>query len=571
MLSEREKEIIQIVNNGGGSAVRHLAERFDVTEATIRRDLRKLETLQLLERTHGGAIPTGTSLGLLQQQVSDGTMNATDALILAPVQNTASHTLRERSLRKNIPFLAESCPQEGAIYLGPDNYAAAYTLGQWTGKHFLKVWGSNAVGHLLDITQDKFPNTQERSRGFEEGIMSVLGEQLHIETIDGGGLYSNVYQTASDALRLHPEINLMFGINDDSILAGIQAYLDLNRDPDRLIAVNVGVEGDTVIRALTSESPLRACIGLFPDAVAQLAIGAIVHLWNEGEIGDEVITPHALLTADNLSEYYRETQDGWAVIPAAWGRLHTPAWIAEISPLTEEREVSFVILYRTHEWYQNLSRAMARYAADLNIRFTVRDLADDLKNEIRELRRLIGKVAASLIHDGDTVLLDTGIPTSNITQFIQGRKNLTVITNSIDVFQRLHQNSSLKLILTGGEYDSDSGSFIGRGAHLLLKEMRVDKAFLVAGGVSTEFGISSVTMDEAELRRSMIRAAREIIVLADHTVLDSESNFHVAGLESVDMLVTDSGIWASQRLELSQIGIRVLVADEVEDHDPDSV
>ncbi|MAS37959.1 MAG: hypothetical protein CL610_28450 [Anaerolineaceae bacterium] len=567
MLSDREKEIVNLVNSGGGSAVRQLAEYFDVTEATIRRDLRKLENLQLLERTHGGAVPAGAGLGLLQQQVEDSTMGATDALILAPVQNNASHTLRERTLRKNIPFLAESCPQDGAIYLGPDNYEAGYLLGQWTGEQFLRARVDGTPAYVLDITQNKFPNTRERSRGFKDGIRAVLDNRLHIESIDGGGLYSNVYQVVADALRLHPEINIMFGINDDSILAGMQAYLDLNRNPDQLIAVNVGVEGDTVIRALTAENPLAACVGLFPDAVARLAIAAIVHLWNGEEIGDAVMTPYALLTADNVNEYYRETRDGWAAIPEAWTRLRTPAWVADVSPLAEAREVSFVILYRTHEWYQNLARAMARYAADLNIRFTVRDLAADLNNEIRELRRLIGKMAASLIQDGDTVLLDTGIPTSNITQFIQDRQNLTVITNSLDVFQRLHRSENLKLILTGGEYDPESGSFTGRGAHLLLNEIRVDKAFLVAGGISTDFGISSVTMAEAELRRTMIRAAREIIVLADHTVLDSESNYHVATLDSADILVTDSGIWASQRLAFSQMGIEVLVAGEVEDHD----
>ncbi len=328
----------------------------------------------------------------------------------------------------------------------------------------------------------------------------------------------------------------------------------------------MGVEGNTVLRALTSETPLKACVGLFPDVVARLAIGAIVHLWNGVDIGNEVITPHALLTADNLSQYYRETRDGWVFRPDTNLNMNMPVWATDVRPLPEEREVSFVILYRTHEWYQNLARAMARYASDLNIKFTVKDLADDLNDEIRELRRLIGKVAASLIKDGDTILLDTGTPTSSITPFIRDRKNLTVITNSIDIFQRLHRASNLKLILTGGEYEPESGSFVGRAAHLLLNEVRVDKAFLVAGGVSTEFGISSVTMAEAELRRSMIRAAREIIVLADHTVLDSESNYHVANLDSIDILVTDSGIWASQRLALSQMGIEILVAGEVEDH-----
>jgi ABC-type sugar transport system substrate-binding protein len=261
-------------------------------------------------------------------------------LILAPVQNSTSHTLRERTLRNRIPFLAESCPQDGAIYLGPDNYEAAFVLGQWTGANFQENRGQDRPGFVLDITQDRFPNTLERSKGFKDGIQSVMGDRFHSVSIDGGGLYSNVYQVATDALGLHPEINILFGINDDSVLAGIQAYLDLNRDPAQLIAVNVGVEGNTVLKVLTGDSPLKACIGLFPDVVARLAIGAIVNLWNGRDIGDAVMTPYALLTADNLSHYYHETQDGWVFIHEQSDSLN---WRA--SPLKPLRSTSVSIAW----------------------------------------------------------------------------------------------------------------------------------------------------------------------------------------------------------------------------------
>ena len=101
----------------------------------------------------------------------------------------------------------------------------------------------------------------------------------------------------------------------------------------------------------------------------------------------------------------------------------------------------------------------------------------------------------------------------------------------------------------------------------MLRDMRVDKAFIVAGGVSTEFGISSVTLQEAEVRRSMIEAAREFVVLADHTTLQTESNYRVTALENVDTIITDAGIRASQSLELSQLGIKIVVAGRVTNQD----
>src|SRR3954468_16576892 len=116
LFSKREKQIVEIVNKHGGYSVRALALHFDVTEATIRRDLQKLETHNLLERLHGGAIPVEngeTQAALLSLETDDSETHDEQALILAPVQNTVSHTLLERTRRNQVPFLAESCPQEG--------------------------------------------------------------------------------------------------------------------------------------------------------------------------------------------------------------------------------------------------------------------------------------------------------------------------------------------------------------------------------------------------------------------------------------------------------------------------
>ena len=210
---------------------------------------------------------------------------------------------------------------------------------------------------------------------------------------------------------------------------------------------------------------------------------------------------------------------------------------------------------------------MQRRAAEFGIRVTVKNLKDDLETEIKELRRLIGKLAASQVQDGETIILDTGSTTNYMAQFLRHRTDLTVITNSHDIFNRLHTSPGITLLLTGGQYDPKTRSFVGRGAQLMLRDMRVDKAFIVAGGVSTSFGVSSVTLQEAEVRRGMIDAAREIIVLADHTTLQAESNYRVTALESVHTIITDAGIRASQSLELSQLGIKVVVAGRVTNQD----
>jgi DeoR family fructose operon transcriptional repressor len=339
----------------------------------------------------------------------------------------------------------------------------------------------------------------------------------------------------------------------------------LNLPPDNLIAVNVGAEGPTSLKTLSENTPLAASAALFPEIVGRLAVDAIIHLWSGGRIDGELITPYALLTKANLSQYYQETEAGWELVGAP--AINVLGLKTQLPSGFEDQEITFVILHQTHEWYQNVARAMHQRAAEFGISLRVKNLRDDLNDEVKELRRIIGKFAASQVKDGETIILDTGSSTNYMAQFLRQRTDLTVITNSHDIFNQLHSSPDITLLLTGGQYDPKTRSFIGRGAHLMLRDMRADKAFIVAGGVSAEFGISSVMLQESEVRRMMIEAAREIIVLADHTVLQTESNYRVTALENVDTVITDAGIRASQSLELAQLGIKVVVAGRVTDQE----
>ena len=568
LLAARETEIVALVNQNGSCTVKELAVHFNVTEVTIRRDLTKLENLRLLQRTHGGAISleNGRELALLLADIPDAPEEpVADALILAPVQNRAAHALRERAMRNQIPFLAESCPEEGAIYVGPKNYAAAFGLGVWTGKRFLDQFGPHAAAYVLDITQTELSNARERSAGFSAGFRSIVENRV-IYSVDGHGVYSEAHRIVRDSLRLQPEVNVIFGINDDSIMAGIHAYSDLERDPDHLIAVNVGGEGNTLLDTLAQNGPVQACLGLFPDVVGRLAIDSIVRLWHGDPVGDQIITPHAILTPDNLADYYAWNGQDWELLPARKTALLPAGWPLDL-PAMANKSISFVILYRSHEWYQNLAKAMHQRADELAAEFNVRDVTEDLHAEIRELRRLIGKVAASYVKDGDTIILDAGTTTNYMTRFLRRHQDLTVITNSIEIFRNLHTYPNIELIMTGGTYDRESKSYVGRGAHLLLNDIRADKVFIAAGGMSSNFGISSSTESIAEIERSMIQAAREVIVLADHMILDIEANYHVANLDAVNTLITDAGILASQNLGLTQRGIKVLLAGRVGEMD----
>ncbi len=558
-LPRREAEIVSLVNKKGTVSVRELAELYRVADITIRRDLQKLDSLNLLRRTHGGAVRLDPD-SLVSVEGTDLIPDvAADALIIAPVQNRAAHTLRERALRSHIPLIAESAPQRGAIYLGPDNFNASFALGQWTARYVEQVFGG--IAHVLCLFV-QLPNTLERSSGFLEGLRSSLADDPHVVMVDGHGLYNEAYQASVDALHVHSEINVIFGINDDSVLGALQAYLDLGRDPDRVVAVNVGGEGKTLFDELQSRGPLRACLALFPEVVGRMAVDLALRLWNGEDVGNSVTTPSVVLTAETLQAYYAVDRGNWSLNVEAVNRLEQTRWNSPV-PTIPNKRLSFVYHYRTHEWYENVVRAMQDRAAEMGVELSVKDANVDLQVEIAELRRLIGKKAASYVKDGETIILDTGMATSAMAHFLQGRERLNIITNSIAIFQRFQTNAQVNLTLTGGNFHRDSQALVSRGAELLLHEVRADKAFIVAGGVSLSFGVSCANLPEAEIRRAMIAAAQEVILLVDHTAVGNEAHTRITGLEDIDTIITDAGTTSAQRLEFNQHGIKVLVAGQI--------
>ena len=545
----------------GSATVRALATRFGVAEVTIRRDLNRLDDAGLILRTHGGAVrrlPVTSREGSPTGQFhEEPTGRATDALVLAPLRHRASHALQARALRTGTPVLAESAPHAGAVYVGPDDRAGARTLGTWTALH-LQPGDSAPV--VLDLTLD-LPNTRDRSIGFLEGLRGALGTDVQSISANALGLFSQAYQVATDAFRLHSDINVVFGVNDDTILGALQAYRDLGLSPDRLLAVNVGCEGDTLLNELAKNGPLKACLALFPSVVGAYLVDTAARIWCGVDVGTRVTTPHRIVTPDTIQDVYRYAEDGWIPVAEAAGST-AGSLEAAAAAAAQGRRISLVVQYRTHEWYQNLALAMSDRAKQLGAHFEAIDANEDLEAEITELRRLIGRQAASYVANGDTVLLDTGTATTSLARHLHGHHDLTVITNSANVFQELKDDPGIDLVIVGGTFDRQAGGFVGAGARRFLAGVRADKTFVVAGGISAGFGLSSHTSEEAEMRQAMLRAAREVIALADHTSVGRDARVRVAGIDKVHTVVSDASVASDETFQFAQHGIRIVIAGQ---------
>ena len=176
----------------------------------------------------------------------------------------------------------------------------------------------------------------------------------------------------------------------------------------------------------------------------------------------------------------------------------------------------------------------------------------------------IGELAAALVREGQTVLLDSGTTTLEVARALRRQKvgRVTVITNSLTIAWELSSVPEISLIMVGGMHRPISRSFAGPQAQRLLADLRVDHLFLGVHGLEPEVGPSTPDILEAELNATMIRSAREVTVVTDSSKIGRSSLSTIAPMASVNRIITDRGISVSHKKILESKGVEVIVVGE---------
>ncbi|MGC7873088.1 DeoR/GlpR family DNA-binding transcription regulator [Desulfosporosinus sp. SYSU MS00001] len=170
----------------------------------------------------------------------------------------------------------------------------------------------------------------------------------------------------------------------------------------------------------------------------------------------------------------------------------------------------------------------------------------------------IGHLAATLIAEGDSVILDAGTTTLGVAQALTTK--CTVITNSIPIAGVLGNRNEITVLLTGGEVQGKNFALVGPMTRSVLKGFNADKLFLGATGVAIERGLSTANMLESEVKQEMLKVAKEVILVA-HSAKIGQIYFHTfARWDSIQTLVTDSGLEEATRDKLISMGVKVLLA-----------
>lgn len=156
-----------------------------------------------------------------------------------------------------------------------------------------------------------------------------------------------------------------------------------------------------------------------------------------------------------------------------------------------------------------------------------------------EEKERIGKAAAAQINNGETVFLGSGTTVLQVAKNLVGR-SLTVITNSLPVINLMVDWAEINLIGIGGQFRASERSFIGHFAEQSLRDLRADKVIIGIHAISLEHGLTNDYLSETMTDRTILHIGQKVIVVADHTKFGRVSTVHVAPVEKIHTIVTDS-------------------------------
>lgn len=197
-----------------------------------------------------------------------------------------------------------------------------------------------------------------------------------------------------------------------------------------------------------------------------------------------------------------------------------------------------------------------------HIQFQSRNVSAHFQQNVAA-KKAIGRRAAELVNDGESILLDASSTIYYFAQALRDRRRLRVVTNGIDVARWLAQEPTNSVILLGGVLGPEGSSVTGLLSEQIIEELHIQKAFVSCSGLSIAHGMTEVHLDEAQLKRKAIESARQVIALVDSTKFGNEDLTSFARLEQINQLFTDAGVSEEWTARLSSAGVQLTLCEDI--------
>jgi len=177
-----------------------------------------------------------------------------------------------------------------------------------------------------------------------------------------------------------------------------------------------------------------------------------------------------------------------------------------------------------------------------------------------EAKRRIGRAAAALVEDGETIILDSGSTTTEVAVNLTDREHLTVVTNALNIALILGAIPTCTVHMPGGQFKAPTLSLSGERSADYFKGLFAQKLFLATAAVSFEAGLTFPALADITVKRAMIETASRVYLLADSSKIGRTSFSSLGGIDNIHVLITDTGIREEDHRAFLDAGIEVIIA-----------
>jgi DeoR family transcriptional regulator of aga operon/DeoR family fructose operon transcriptional repressor len=252
--------------------------------------------------------------------------------------------------------------------------------------------------------------------------------------------------------------------------------------------------------------------------------------------------------------FAEERQDHIARIVEEHGRARVSdlATTFRVSGVTIRKDLAVLErqgrLVRTHGGAMTVGRAGAERAFDVRERLQ------------RDEKDAIGRAAAAMVVDGESIALDASTTALALARHLKGRGgwlHLTVITNGLRIASELAGHPGIGVVMPAGFLRWEALSLVGPLGEGLFEKVNIQKAFMGAAGFSIEAGLSDATEEEAQIKRLMVEGASEVVGLVDHTKWERAAFATFCETADLDAVITDAGAPAAMVEQLRRSGIAI--------------
>jgi DeoR/GlpR family transcriptional regulator of sugar metabolism len=216
---------------------------------------------------------------------------------------------------------------------------------------------------------------------------------------------------------------------------------------------------------------------------------------------------------------------------------------ARVSDLASQFRVSAVTIRKDLVALEAERRLVRTHGGAITIGRSRPELAFEIRERLQaDEKARIGAAGAALVHDGESIVMDASTTALSVARHLkarQGWSQLTVITNGLRIASELAGNPGITVLMLGGRVRWEALSVVGQLGDGLFRRVNVQKAFLGAAGFTPESGLADATEEEAQIKRSMVAAAREVIAIVDHTKWERAAFATFCPTDRLSVVLTD--------------------------------